>query len=301
MLHLLAVFERKTNEFPTRDCEIEKIVELPDEEYLSFRSHLIRDTGFIAENKELMCSDANQVQHCLLVLVQNGTEGVLIQSEGYDYARYASLLPGARDFVTARLNELADLIIQEGTQNTESGSWAVTFDEFKEEYHVTVDSANGIGSMLMDILVSRPEMAEIEFMEDGFDINFYLDYCPNIIEEEKLVSGIPDNVFRLKDLIRVPIENLHLVHEKVDIVPATIVYLASDTLTDEGKQEWGDILNAQVLRVFHGIYGIQAECTGVAPKRLADFSLMLAGYCPCEDYERWIKDVPDSSGMTMKI
>lgn len=83
--------------------------------------------------------------------------------------------------------------------------------------------------------------------------------------------------------------------------PAAIVYLASDTLTDEGNQEWSDVLNAQVLRVFHGICGIQAECTGVNPQRLTDFSLMLAGDCPNEDYETWVRQEPDSPGMTMSI
>ena len=227
MLNLQAVFERKTNEFPTKDCVIEKIVELPDEEYRSYQSNLIRYAGFIAENTDLMYADGNGVQHCLLVLGQNHSEGVLIQAEGYDYAKYVSLIPGAREFVTARLNQLADRIIRDGTQNTSNGTWAVYFDEIKEQYGVTLNSDNGIGSMFHSILEARSEMAEVELMEDGFDMTFYLDYCPNLDEKEKLSSGIPDDVFRLKDLIRVPIEDFHLVHHEVDMEPATIVYLAS--------------------------------------------------------------------------
>ena len=301
MLHLQAVFQRKMNEFHAKDCEIEKIVELTEDEYQNFQNHLIQDADFISENKKLMHTDESHIYHCLLVLRQNSTEGVLIQSEGYDYARYASLLPGARDYVTARLNELADQIIREGTQNTKNGTWAVSFEEFKEHYNINLDSSNSIGAMLTDILETRPELASVEPMEDSYEMDFFLDYCLNINEEEKHSLGIPDDVYRLKDMIRVPIENLHLVHHKVDMVPATIVYLSTDTLTEEGKQEWGDVLNAQVLRVFHGIYGIQAECTGVDPKRLANFSLMLAGYCSSEDYDRWIRDAPDSPGMTMKL
>lgn len=301
MLSLQAVFERKTNEFSVRDCVIDKIVELTEEKYQNFQRYMLRDTGFIMENRHLMYEDENKVQHCLLVLGQNGAEGVLIQCEGYDYAKYACLLPGARDFVKARLDELADLMIKEGTQNTGSGTWAVSFDEIKEQYKVTLDSANGISKILLDILGARPEMAEVEPMEDGYDMTFYLDYCPNTDEKEKLSSGIPDNVFRLQDLIRVPIENFHLVHREVDMEAATIVLLDSGTLTDQGKQEWGDVLNAQVVRVFPGLYGIQAECAGVAPKRLVDFSLMLAGYCPSEDYDRWVKDVPDEPSMELKL
>lgn len=182
MLHLQAVFERKTNEFPVSDCVIENIVELTEAEYKHFRSSLLQDVDFITENKNRMYRDKNGINHCLLVLGENSAEGVLVQSEGYDYARYSSLVPGARDFVTARLNTVADQIIREGTHNTESGTWAVYFEELKEQYNICIDSANGIGTMLQGILEARPEMAEIEFMEDGYDMTFYLDYCPNLNE-----------------------------------------------------------------------------------------------------------------------
>lgn len=182
MLHLKAVFERKTNEFPVSNCVIEHIIELPEAEYNHFRSNLLQYADFIAKNKEWMYLDENRTRHCLLVLGNNQPEGVLVASDGYDYARYASLLPGARDFVNARLSELADKIIRDGMQNTKSGNWAVYFDELKEQYNISLDSANGIGPMLLSILEARPEMAEIESMEDGYDMTFYLKYCSNLDE-----------------------------------------------------------------------------------------------------------------------
>ena len=33
-------------------------------------------------------------------------------------------------------------------------------------------------------LEARPELAELEPMEDGFDMVFYLDYCPNLEKNE---------------------------------------------------------------------------------------------------------------------
>lgn len=182
MLHLQAVFERKINEFPANDCVIDNIVELPEGEYKHFRSNMLRDVDFIEENKNRMYRDENGIQHCLLVLGENSTEGVLVQSEGYDYSRYSSLISGARDFVTARLKTIADQIIREGTKNTESGTWTVYFEELKEQYGISLDSANGIGTMLHGILEARPEMAEIEPAEDGYDMTFYLDYCSNLNE-----------------------------------------------------------------------------------------------------------------------
>jgi hypothetical protein len=183
MLNLQAVFERKASEFPVRDCVIEKIVELPESEYRSFKAAPLRDMSFIAENTNLMYQDANGVYHCLLAMGEGCSDGILIEAEGYDYARRASFLPGAREFVTARLNQLADQIIREGTQQTGNGTWSIHFDEIQERYHVPVSPNNGIGSKLLEILKARPEMAEIEPMEDGFDMTYYPECCPNLDEK----------------------------------------------------------------------------------------------------------------------
>lgn len=186
MLNMQAIFSRKAVDYPVWDCVIEKIVELPEKEYKYFKTAPLQDMSFIAENTDLMYKDSNGVFHCLLVLGEGSSDGVLIESEGYNYARYSSFMPGAREFVTARLNQLADQIIRESTQNTCNGTWSINFDEIQERYHIPVSPNNGIGSMLKNILEARPEMAEIEPMEDGFDMMFYLDYCPNLDEKEKL-------------------------------------------------------------------------------------------------------------------
>jgi hypothetical protein len=186
MLNLQAIFTRKADDYPIWNCVIEKIVELPEKEYKYFKTAPLRDMSFIAENTDIMCRDENGIYHCLLVLGEGSSDGVLIESEGYDYARYSSFMPGAREFVAARINNLADQIIKESTQNTSSGSWIVYFDEMQERYHVPVSPNNGIGSMLMEILEARPEMAELELMEDCFDMVFYLDYCPNLDESNIL-------------------------------------------------------------------------------------------------------------------
>ena len=301
MLKLQAIFERKIAEFPLRECVIEKAVELSEAEYSRFRSSMLRDTSFIAESIDAMYMEENGAYHCLLVLGENHSDGVLVEAEGYDYARYSSYLPGARDYLTARLNELTDQLIREGTQNTSSGSWVFYFDEIQEQYGVNLKDSGSISTILCDLLAVRQEMAEIEPLEDGLDMTFYLDYCPNLEDRvlDEVESG--DQTLHLKEQIRVPFENLHLVHDEVDMCPSTIVYLDSDTLTEEGKQAWGDVLNAQVRRVFHGIYGVQAECAGVPSERLTEFSRMLAGNCPCEDYDRWVREPEGSPGMELKL
>jgi len=191
---------RKAEDFPIWDCVIDKIVELPEAEFKYFKTAPLRDMSFIAENTDLMYKDSDGVFHCLLVLGEGSSDGVLVESEGYNYARYSSFMPGAREFVTARLNQLADQIIRESTQNTSNGTWSIYFDEIQERYHVPVSESNGVSSMLKNILEARPELAELEPMEDGFDMVFYLDYCPNLDEKEKLSPEMQMNVGSRKSI-----------------------------------------------------------------------------------------------------
>lgn len=183
MLNLQAIFERNVIKLPVRNCVIGKIIELPESEYQKFKNNLMEDYDFIRESDDDMILDRNGLNHCILTLGEGCSDGVLIIAEGCSYARYTSLVQGAREYVTARLNQLADQIIREGTQETRDGAWSIPFDKIQERYNVLVTSNNGIGSMLLKTLEARPETSEIDPMEDSFDIVFYPTFCPNLSRE----------------------------------------------------------------------------------------------------------------------
>lgn len=89
-------------------------------------------------------------------------------------------------------------------------------------------------------------------------------------------------------------EDIHLVHDAIENEPATIVELHSGTLTEAGKEAWADVLNAEVLSEYEGIYGLQLQLKGAKASRLDAFSLMLAGYCSESDYNKWVAYEPES-------
>ena len=99
-------------------------------------------------------------------------------------------------------------------------------------------------------------------------------------------SGNTNHHMTLFELMGCNLENIHIVDADVEHDLATIVELNQDTLTDEGKREWSDVLGAKVTRIFDGIYGTQIEVTGCEPERLEAFSKMLAGECTLSESER---------------
>ena len=70
--------------------QVEKVIELTQQQYQHFSSHLLEDMPFIAANRELAGQDAQGVTRCLLVTTRNIRGGVLVNSEGHNYARYAA-------------------------------------------------------------------------------------------------------------------------------------------------------------------------------------------------------------------
>ena len=103
--------------FQMDNCQIEKVVELPRDQFSALVITPLTNQPFIAENKRWMFADDSAV-HCLLVLGQGSGDGVLIYSAGYDYPRLAAYLPGMRDILNARLERAADFIVRQFADQT---------------------------------------------------------------------------------------------------------------------------------------------------------------------------------------
>jgi hypothetical protein len=184
MIKTNAIFYRKMSEMETQPCVIEAIHLMNQKEYEELSNSLLTDRSFIADKKEDMYTDTSGQTHCLLALNEESGDGILINSSGYDYARYISFMPNIKAYIDQQISQVAEQIIQEATGNTSNGSWVVYFEEIAEQHSLNVKSNNGIGTLLVQELQAREEMAEISLEEDCFDITLYLDYCKNINPSE---------------------------------------------------------------------------------------------------------------------
>ena len=76
---------------PKSNVTIEKTILLDKQDFTDFSYDLLEDWGFIKENKKSMFSDMLG-EHCLLIMYDGADFGILVQSEGYDYARYTAYI-----------------------------------------------------------------------------------------------------------------------------------------------------------------------------------------------------------------
>lgn len=90
---------RKESEFRTKSCLVEKAIAVSHGEFEYLKSHPLRENDLIAEHSEMMFCDSDGVYHCLLIYDKENGDGLLIESEGFSYARYAQYIPRARELV----------------------------------------------------------------------------------------------------------------------------------------------------------------------------------------------------------
>ena len=94
-----AEMRRKQSEYEGEACVVDKVIELPAQRFKQFSRALLADYDFIAENKSVIQYDADS-RHCLLILDVVGTDGFLVDPQGYNYARYSAFVPNVRSLLT---------------------------------------------------------------------------------------------------------------------------------------------------------------------------------------------------------
>ena len=100
---------RKESEFRTKSCVLEKAIAVPHAEFENLKSHPLRDNDLIAENADMMYCDSDDNYHCLLIYDEEKGDGLLIESEGAAYARYAQYISEAKELVEVHQNPVISL------------------------------------------------------------------------------------------------------------------------------------------------------------------------------------------------
>ena len=103
-LMINAALLRKESEFRTKSCVVEKAIAVSHDEFEYLKRHPLRDNDLIANNTDLMYCDSDDNYHCLLIYDKEQGDGMLIESEGASYARYAQYIPRAKELVEKHQN-----------------------------------------------------------------------------------------------------------------------------------------------------------------------------------------------------
>ena len=186
-----AIFRRKEVCIEPSECEIEKVIHLSDSDFARFQQTLLDNYDFLHENADLMRVE-DGVTHCLLVVGETFEDGILVNSEGSDYARYAAYFPNAKSFLLTqgqtrqvvqaeapaeaaspsavggvsaallaygeRINKIIDKAILEALECHDGSTYLLSLTEIRDANKFELFDEE----LFMDMLRERPEIVEME-------------------------------------------------------------------------------------------------------------------------------------------
>ena len=95
-----ALLNHKAHNYKPMQIEVEKVIPIYGKRFEQIREHPLDDCPEIIENRDLMYMKGNTA-HCILFLDANGSDGILVEAEGADYARKSQFIPNARAIIEA--------------------------------------------------------------------------------------------------------------------------------------------------------------------------------------------------------
>lgn len=289
-----------------RPVNITAVAVLPEAQYRDFLEHQwLPDWALERMDKytELKTKGTRiTAYNAMLVTSDYGKHGAAVC--GHKSVDYAGHIPDARAWLGRQITRYADYCAEYAhTPGRMKNEMNMEFGHLNSIFNVGITADNGLGELLAQELKEREEIADVILHEDCLEISYALDFGDEALDT-------PGEWMNLAGLIGCNLHDVHLLHDSEEHDLATIVELTPDTLTEQGKRDWADVLNAVVTNISHGYYGTQIDLSGCEAGRLRDFSYLLAGDCPLSDYEKWVNgggqgqtaepDEDESHGMTLQ-
>ncbi len=171
-----AILRCKETEYKPKQCEVSEVIVVSDAEFRNVMKEPLKDREYL---KGRTGQDT-----CVLLLSETGDDGILVDTQGYDYPRYSAFTPKAKDIINSFVQTLANYTVSEGMQNSEDGMWGVSNDELYYHFGANVKKDNAFGKMLAKELKRRCEIESAELVDDGIEYEVKREYCKNLRVEK---------------------------------------------------------------------------------------------------------------------
>ncbi len=180
-----STLNHKQSNYKTHEVIVEKVITLYGKSFSELKDHPLRDNPYIAQNRELMYIDSNDTAHCLLMVDYDIGDGILVESEGSNYARKSQFIPNARELIEnneltvseRKLHNSLKKIVDHIAELAHCGENSFVFEELLEKSDIDFKS------LLRDSVVEMlQEREDIRFVKSQ---SIDADFQPDITVEAK--------------------------------------------------------------------------------------------------------------------
>ena len=178
-LHFNSTLNHKASDYKPYEICVERVVTLYGRSFEELKNRTLDDNPYIAQYRDLMCIDSDDVAHCLLFVDYDTGDGIIAEAEGCGYARKSQFIPNARALLESneltasewKLHEQLKRITDKITELAHCGEKSFTFEDLLEESGLNVKSVlrDTVTAMLRereDIQMAESQSIEIPFQPD---------------------------------------------------------------------------------------------------------------------------------------
>lgn len=185
-----STLNHKQSDYQTLEIIVEKVITLYGKSFSELKDHPLHENQYIAQNRDLMYIDSNDVAHCLLMVDYDSGDGILVESEGMSYARKSQFIPNARELIESneltiserKLHNSLKKIVDQIAELAHCGENSFVFDELLEK------SDLDLKSLLRDSVVTMLQEREDIKMAESHSID--VDFQPDITVEAKPTQNL---------------------------------------------------------------------------------------------------------------
>lgn len=189
---------RKADRFVPKRCAVEKVIEVSGSEFKTFIENPMKRNYYLPAYKDLMGYYDDTYHGVLFINMENG-DGLLVNSEGYDYARYSQHIPNARGIIQSHeqtkavgylIARMENCIDDRFEQNANEDKFEIPLADLMEE----IDPGEIVVDYVSELLSDDPRTADFELTHNSIEvtkrdlIETRL-YCPLRIEMESEDGG----------------------------------------------------------------------------------------------------------------
>ena len=179
-----APFRRKDSEIETEPCYVETAITLSQYDFNYFKTHLLEDQEFIKNNIDKMGYSQDGTRHCILVLSEGSNDGVLVDSQGSNYARYIAFMSNAKTLYNLDryldlsnyvddMTKFADFCADRILKGQDDGRFVLSLSSMKHEYGLHSLDAE----LIVNMLSSREEFEILDFYDNKVTVKVNDDFA----------------------------------------------------------------------------------------------------------------------------
>ena len=178
-LHFNSTLNYKAFDYKPYEICVERVVTLYGRSFEELKSRTLYDNPYIAQYRDLMCIDSDDVAHCLLFVDYDTGDGIIAEAEGSGYARKSQFIPNARALLESneltasewRLHEQLKRITDKIAELAHCSETSFIFDELLAGSDLDVKSVlrDAVTAMLRereDIQMAESQSIEVPFQPD---------------------------------------------------------------------------------------------------------------------------------------